>query len=59
VGRQWSTETVKEALLSPTALMNLPAQKALVIVGQQKVLAGKTYYKDNAVWAARSVVCPR
>lgn len=54
VGRNWSTEQVKEPLLSPTALMNLPSEQALVVVGQQKAIAEKTYYKDNAIWAARS-----
>ena len=47
-------EKVKEPLLSETALINLPEDKALVIVGRHKVLAKKTYYKDDAVWAARS-----
>ena len=49
-------EKVKEPLLSETALMNLPEDQALVIAGRQKVLAQKTYYKDNAVWAARSTM---
>jgi len=56
IGRNWSTEKVKEPLLSPTALMNLPSEQALVVVGQHKVLATKTYYKNNAVWAARSTM---
>ena len=53
-GRGSYTETVQEPLLSPTALMNLPEDRALVIVGRHKVLARKTYYKDTALWAARS-----
>jgi type IV secretion system protein VirD4 len=50
------TETVQEPLLSPTALINLPENRALVIVGRHKVLARKTYYKDHAVWTARSAM---
>jgi type IV secretion system protein VirD4 len=54
VGRQWTTEQVTEPLLSPTALTNLAKDRQVVIVGRQKIIARKTYYKDNAVWAARS-----
>jgi len=54
MGRQRVREQVKEALLSPTALMELPGDCALVIVGRDKVIAKKTYYKANAAWAARS-----
>lgn len=53
-GRGAYAEKVKEPLLSATALMGLPDEQALVIVGRYKVIARKTYYKDNAVWAARS-----
>jgi type IV secretion system protein VirD4 len=56
VGRQRVREQVKEPLLSATALTNLGRTKQLVIVGQHKVLARKTYYKENAVWAARSAL---
>jgi hypothetical protein len=51
---QVTKKRYKEALLSDTALMNLAEDKALVIVGRQKVIAHKTYYKDHAPWAARS-----
>jgi type IV secretion system protein VirD4 len=57
IGRgQWVTERVKEPLCSPTMLMNLPDQQSLVIVGKHKVLAQKTYYKDNPVWLERSLL---
>lgn len=54
MGRQRVTEKVKEPLLSSTALMQLSGKQALVIVGKEKIIAKKTYYKHNAVWAARS-----
>jgi type IV secretion system protein VirD4 len=57
LGRQWSAERVKEPLLSPTALMQLRPDKALVLAGGQRVLAWKTFYRANAVWRERSAVC--
>lgn len=54
MGRQRVTDKVKEPLLSSTALMQLSGKQALVIVGKEKIIAKKTYYKHNAVWAARS-----
>jgi type IV secretion system protein VirD4 len=53
---EWVTERVKEPLLSPTALMGLPPDKALVMAGTQKVLVRKCYYKAHPVWRARSAL---
>lgn len=54
VGKQRVTEKVKEPLLSATALMSLPDDQALVVLGRHKVLVRRAYYKDNAIWKQRS-----
>ena len=48
-------EKVREPLLSETALLNQPPQQAVVIAGTRKVLARKTYYKDDPVLLRRSL----
>jgi type IV secretion system protein VirD4 len=53
-GAQWGGEWGKEPLLSPTALMDLPPSKALIMAGQVKVVVRKAYYKAYPVWKARS-----
>ena len=56
LGRQRVREKVKEPLLSSTALMGLKEHQALVIVGRHKVLARKTFYKDDPTWLERSLL---
>src|SRR5262245_2241118 len=62
IGRgTWTTERVKEALLSATGLMGLPPHQALVTArtprGRQKVVVRKAYYKERSEWHARSQMC--
>jgi type IV secretion system protein VirD4 len=59
IGRNlWATERVKEPLLSGTALLGLPPEQALVMVrttpGKRQAVVRKLYYKEHAVWHARS-----
>jgi len=56
-GGKTSRERVWEPLLSETALMNLHERYQLVIVGRHKLLVQKAYYKDHALWRARSASC--
>ena len=58
-GGKTSREKVWEPLLSETALMNLHERYQLLIVGRHKVLAQKAYFKNNALWRARSTLCGR
>jgi type IV secretory pathway TraG/TraD family ATPase VirD4 len=46
-GGKTSRETVKEALLSATALMGLSDRQALVLAGRHKVLAQKVHYQER------------
>jgi type IV secretion system protein VirD4 len=55
-----STETVQQPLLSPTALMQLPAESLLLLIGNSSpALLQKARYFDNPHWLARSKMSPR
>jgi type IV secretory pathway TraG/TraD family ATPase VirD4 len=54
----WTTDRVKTPLLSGTALLGLPPEQALVMVrtplGIRQAVVRKCYYKEHALWHARS-----
>jgi type IV secretory pathway TraG/TraD family ATPase VirD4 len=55
-----STETVQQPLLSPTALMQLPPESLLLLIGNTPpALLQKARYFHNPQWLARSTMVPR
>jgi type IV secretion system protein VirD4 len=54
-----STETVQQPLLSPTALMQLPPESLLLLIGNSSpALLQKARYFANPTWRARSTMMP-
>jgi type IV secretion system protein VirD4 len=51
-----STEKVREPLLSPTALMQLPDDTALLLGAKHPALVKKAWYFDNPEWRERSAL---
>lgn len=51
--RTYTMETVHEPLLSETALMHLPSDALLALIGQHRVLLKKAWYGHNRVWRKR------